>query len=189
MKIYILFLDFNIRFQALNLISKFTFDFAYSTFDFKIYIRFLVNLSPILFALYLNDLEHFLEDKRLRGLESISEETDSKLQIYLKLFVILYADDTAILAESTDDLQKQLDSFNEYCNVWKLKVNVTKTKVMNFSRDRMLSNLHFNIDGTDVEIVKEFNYLDILLSRNGNSKIALKHLSDKATKAMFNVLK
>ena len=71
------------------------------------------NLSPILFALYLNDLEHFLEDKSLRGLESISEEMESKLQIYLKMFVILYADDTVLLAESADDLQKQLDYFNE----------------------------------------------------------------------------
>jgi hypothetical protein len=40
----------------------------------------------------------------------------------LKLFIILYADDTAIMAESAADLQKQLDSFSDYCDIWRLKI-------------------------------------------------------------------
>jgi hypothetical protein len=45
----------------------------------------------------------------------------------LKLFIILYADDTVILSESESDLQAQLDAFHEYCLTWKLKVNIDKT--------------------------------------------------------------
>ena len=52
--------------------------------------------------------------------------------MYYKLFVILYADDTVILSENKDGLQKALDIFESYCEIWKLQVNVNKTKVMIF---------------------------------------------------------
>ena len=48
--------------------------------------------------------------------------------MYRKLFVLLYADDTVLLAETADDLQHQLYCFELYCETWKLKVNATKTK-------------------------------------------------------------
>ena len=45
--------------------------------------------------------------------------------LFLKLFVLLYADDTIILAENERDLQTALDSVHEYCTKFKLIVNVT----------------------------------------------------------------
>ena len=56
----------------------------------------------------------------------------SKLGIYLKIFVILYADDNVLMAESSADRQNQLNSFQDYCSVWKLKVNTDKSKVVFF---------------------------------------------------------
>jgi hypothetical protein len=35
-------------------------------------------------------------------------------------FPIIYADDTVILSESKDGLQKTLDIFESYCEIWKL---------------------------------------------------------------------
>lgn len=68
-------------------------------------------------------------------------------------------------------------------------MEATKTKIMIFSCGKMPSNLNFHISGSSIEIVKEFNYLGVLLSRTGNFNQAKKNLADKATKAMFNVLK
>jgi hypothetical protein len=48
--------------------------------------------------------------------------------------VLLYADDTVILAESAEDLQLALNEFFIYCTQWKLNVNVEKTKIMIFPR-------------------------------------------------------
>ena len=59
------------------------------------------NLSPVLFALYLNDLENFMQDKNVHGLDSISDDIENELNMYLKLFVILYADDTVLMSESS----------------------------------------------------------------------------------------
>ena len=94
-------------------------------------------ISVFLFSLFLNDLETFLEDKYVTGLESISGDVENKLNIYLKLFIILYADDTVILSESESDLQAQLDAFHEYCLTWKLKVNIDKTKIVIFGSLKM----------------------------------------------------
>ena len=50
------------------------------------------NLSPVLFALFLNDLEDFMKARSCPGisLEFVSED----LYFYFKLLVLLYADDT-----------------------------------------------------------------------------------------------
>jgi hypothetical protein len=87
-------------------------------------------------SLFLNDLETFLEAKNVTGLESISGDLENQLNIYLKSFIILYADDTIILSESGSDLQAQLDAFHEYCLTWKLKVNIDKTKIVIFGSGR-----------------------------------------------------
>jgi hypothetical protein len=44
--------------------------------------------------------------------------------------------DLILLSESEKGLQSCLDSLNSYCNRWKLKINVTKTKVMVFSKGK-----------------------------------------------------
>jgi hypothetical protein len=74
-------------------------------------------ICPFLFSLYLNDLEEFLKVNNIIGLKSISDEIETELNYYFKLFFILYADDTILMSESQEDLQKQLDSLNEYCNI------------------------------------------------------------------------
>jgi hypothetical protein len=49
--------------------------------------------------LFLNDLEEFLLTKDIVGLKSITDELKTELEIYLKIFVMLYADDTILLAD------------------------------------------------------------------------------------------
>jgi hypothetical protein len=42
----------------------------------------------------------FWKIKNITGLQTISDEIEINLEIYLKLFILLYADDTALLAET-----------------------------------------------------------------------------------------
>ena len=90
------------------------------------------NLSPFLFVLYLNELEIFLTSKNAQGVKSISEDFENELQIYVKLFTILYADDTVLLGESAEEMQSELNYFYKYCEKWNLSVNTRKSTVMFF---------------------------------------------------------
>ena len=56
------------------------------------------------------------------------------LKYYLKLYLLLYADDTIIMAESECELQAALNAAHPYWRptLWKLTINIQKTKVMIF---------------------------------------------------------
>lgn len=82
------------------------------------------NNSPVLFALFLEDLELLLQNR-----------IDCGITLYeLCVIIPLFADDMAIVGNSTEDLQNSLNSFFEYCQLLGLEVNTSKTKVVVFHR-------------------------------------------------------
>lgn len=94
------------------------------------------NLSPLLFAIFLHDLEDSLS-LEFDGLSSLSEMTNRFIDnddplSYLRLYVLLYADDTILLAESETELQRCLDALYSYCDTWGLQINTSKTKIVVF---------------------------------------------------------
>ena len=114
------------------------------------------NLSPLLFALFLNDMETFFTDQRWNTLKFIDKlYTDSHDEVtgMLNLFVLNYADDTVIMAENEHDMQRNLNLLNDYCNCNKLKVNTSKTKIMVFARSKTrLNNIPtFKFGNIDLE--------------------------------------
>ena len=70
--------------------------------------------------MYLNDIER---EYILKGAERIDIGM-------LKLFLLLYADDTILFANDKENFQLSLNILENYCKRWKLKVNTKKTKVM-----------------------------------------------------------
>ena len=141
------------------------------------------NLSPILFSLYLNDLEEFLT----RDNNPI-ELTDNTLDTILRFIVILYADDTVLLANNEKQLQETLNTFEEYCKIWKLKINADKTKVLIFG-SRKNPSTPFIINDREIEIVSTFKYLGITFNRTGSFASTRKILVEQARKAMHCLLK
>jgi hypothetical protein len=105
------------------------------------------NLSPFLFALYLNDLEKFFIQNDINSLEKVETLCADNLHIYIKIFALLYADDTIILAETPESLQNALNSFENYCTRWKLKVNLNKTKVVIFCKRKSRHIQSFKLFG------------------------------------------
>ena len=145
------------------------------------------NLSPILFSLYLNDLELFLEERECLPLNIKLMNDNTDLRSMLTLFVLLYADDTIILSDSRQQLQKALDVLSIYCYNWKLDVNVDKTKIVIFHKRKCRENFKFN--GNNLEVVDSFRYLGIEFSRTGNFAKGKKYAFDKAQRALFALLK
>ena len=142
------------------------------------------NLSPILFSLYLNDVEHFLLHKDLNGITI--DIRNNEIMIYMRLFTLLYADDTVLMAESPEELQNCLNAFALYCRKWKLKINTEKTKIVIFG-GRKTSNgrFKFTLDDMVIEIVDKYKYLGVIFSQSGSFLNARKHIVQQAKKAMI----
>lgn len=145
------------------------------------------NLSPFLFSIFLNDLENFLHARSVSGVE-LDINTDD-VYIYLKLLVLLYADDTVIFSDDKDNLQYTLNVFEDYYREWHLTVNTSKTKIIYFSRGRVSKNVHFSFQNTKLEMVNEYKYYGIFLGRSGSFVSAKKHIVEQANKAVFALLK
>ena len=73
----------------------------------------------------------------------INQLYNTDIDLQLKLFTLLYADDTIVLAETERELQIALDAVHEYCNDMHLTVNTQKTKVMIFSRGKVRKHQNF----------------------------------------------
>ena len=86
-------------------------------------------MSPLLFALFINDFSKYIEGK-YRGL-SINNCYPTLLDddiAMLKMVVLLHADDTILLAENACEIQKALGAVHDYCGMYKLSVNTPKKK-------------------------------------------------------------
>ena len=123
------------------------------------------NLSPLLFDIFLNDFEYSLSrrngDYSYRGLPFISELYEQEIRgngvageldvdAFFRIYCLLYADDTIILAESPEELQTALNALHAYCLKWKITVNVKKTKVIIFSRGVVKESLQLLSMGINI---------------------------------------
>ena len=162
-----------------------------SQFPCQVGVRQGENLSPLLFAIYLNDFNTFLSEK-YNGLSMVSESISSELQVYLRIFCLLYADDTLVLAETATDLQKSLDGLYEYCNKWSLKVNLNKTKIIVFApgKRRKFKNfkLPFKFGDNTIDIVDDYVYLGTKFNYNGTFEKAKAKQALQAKKASFGLI-
>ena len=109
--------------------------------------------------------------------------------VYLKLLLLLCADDTVIFSDSHQGLQKALENLEVYCKIWKLTVNVDKTKVVIFERRKSKNKYNFNFNGKKVDLVESFKYLGIYFNSKGTLTDTKKHLTEQASKAMISLLR
>ena len=113
-------------------------------------------LSPTLFGLYIDKLEEWLN---LQGGDGI----------YLGKFVIrllLYANDLILIAKSTLGLQEHLLSLEHFYRSVGMQVNISKMKVVVFSKKRKHNQHKFYFEGNILEEVVDYKYLGIDFNKN-----------------------
>ena len=99
------------------------------------------NLSPILFNLFIND---------------INDIFDSSLCQPPKIFQLTL---------------NNLDKLQQYCHKWKLTVNTRKTKTMIVAKRHVAIANFFTFNGNVIETCKSYPYLGSLISNNGQFKL------------------
>ena len=83
-----------------------------------------------------------------------------------------YADDLAIMEESTKKLQFFLDIFNKNSNEVGLKMNTKKTKSMVITKISPSAS-QFYINNEKNEEISEFKYFGYVISKDGSDKKAI----------------
>ena len=92
-----------------------------------------------------------------------------------------------LLSETEKGLQQCIDILEQYCNRWKLEVNLDQTKVMIFNCRKKILNTDIKYGNSSIEQVYNYQYLGVNISSTGNLKQASVNLSAKATKALFSL--
>ena len=123
------------------------------------------SLSPVLFAMSINDLS-----------QRLSEVDKDK-----NMDILLYADDLAILADSREMLQKKLDILHTYCRENNLTVNISKSKVIIFNSRKHTTPFIYN--DCILQEVDSFKYLGMAFNRQGNLKYSQTMLVQQAIRA------
>ena len=145
-----------------------------ASFEYKFGVRQGECLSPFLFAMFVNDMEEALS----RGNTGVTVDD-------IKLFLLFYADDAVIFAESAEELQNGIDIHFNYYNRWKLKLNTDKSHVIVFKRGRK-SNKEKWVYGTmELKVTNNIDYLGLRLSSTGSFHQAQQKLASQANKAVF----
>ena len=117
-------------------------------FEYSVGLRQGEIMSPILFSLFVDDLELCLQGNPDSGL--VIDD--------IVLIILLFADDMVIFGKTLQELQDNLDHLHSYCTKWGLKVNTDKTKVMGFKiRGGLLQNESWTYNGVVLDVVDEFN--------------------------------
>ena len=153
-------------------------------------------LSPLLFAIFLDDFEPFLAshfpeapaDPMVK-----KKGNDRELDVFLKLYVLLYADDSILIAESERALQEGLNALESYCKLNNIIVNTDqskeKTKVMICSRAKPRTIPNFTYGNDPIEVVFQYTYLGIRFNYNGEFHVAIAKRIELGRAAMFGLIR
>ena len=119
-------------------------------------------LSPILFNIYSEELINYaLESYNGVKVNGVSYTN------------IRFADDTAVIAETEEELQNMMTSIVNTCDEYGMELNAKKTKTMvvTKSKDNVCK---IKVKGKDLEQVKKFRYLGTMISEDGKSLVEVK---------------
>ena len=148
--------------------------------------------SPLLFGLYIDQLEQLLLDACATspphpgegGTGMIPTPIDAPRLLETLIPLLLFADDLALFSHSQKGLQAQLDILQAFCKSRGLVVNVKKTKIMVFEKKHSECSPFF-FDGEEVARVETFKYLGMLFHETRGMSCAIEQLVISARKAMF----
>ena len=106
--------------------------------------------------------------------------------------LLLYADDTNVMAETPEKLQvaliNNINAVSDYCSLWNLTANTSKTKIIIFSRGKVKRYPDFAFSTEKLDVVDEYVYLGVKFNYNGNyNKMIAKQIT-QARKALYCML-
>ena len=135
-------------------------------------------LSPLLFNIFLSDLQRLVE---------ISENKPALISQSEPLGCLIWADDLLLISQTETGLNGMLRELNQYAMENGLTINMKKTKVMIFNKSGRHIRRNFYLGNSKVETMGEYKYLGFKVTPYGGITPGLHDLKDRALKAYFKM--
>ena len=130
-------------------------------------------LSPILFNLFIKELNDYFCDSSVRPVSLLTNEKATSM--------LMYADDLVILSDTVFEMQAKIDLLYDFCSKWGLAINLNKTKVMVFRNGGYLKSIEkWNYGESNIEVTSYYAYLGMIFSSRLCWSQYLENLSLKA---------
>ncbi len=130
-------------------------------------------LSPFLFSFFINELATQIHENCNHGIQLHPDIT--------QLFLLLFADDIILFSSTINGLQREIDELENYCDNWKLSVNMDKTKVVVFKNGGKISGKEkWFFKGERLEITPFYKYLGVYFTKTLSWN---RHTEEAATQA------
>ena len=133
------------------------------------------NLSPMLFNIFINNLTEIFDEK-------CCPVTIGNYN----LNCLLYADDLLLLSETENGLKECIARLGHYAKVWKLSVNLKKTKIMVFNKLGRISDLRIPFEGRVIEPCYRYDYLRATFTPSGSFSPGRKHYIKRQVELCFH---
>ena len=115
-------------------------------------------LSPVLFSMFVNEFTKIIETCGLCDIQLFPE--------LIELFLLLFADDIALLSDTKSGLQGQLSLLSPFCKEYIIRVHKGKTKIVVFRKGVRLCNTErWTYNGQNIEVISSFQYVGLLLTQ------------------------
>jgi hypothetical protein len=132
-------------------------------------------LSPLLFTIYVADVDEMLRKAQAGGVVVGRE----------KVWSLAFADDMVIVAKSEREMKEMMRNLEKYVRKKKLEVNVEKTKMMVFSkRKRKNEESEWKWEESKIERVSEFKYLGYTFNERATVRAQVREVVRKANKVV-----
>ena len=135
-------------------------------------------LSPLLFALYIEELLQMFKSAGCRGIY-IDEIADN-------VMALLFADDVAMCSETVGRLREMIRVLEDFSKKWQLKIHLEKTKILVFRiGGKIKNNEVFYYENKRIEIVNSYKYLGIFFYTLSEMEFSYRNINPASNQSVI----
>ena len=134
-------------------------------------------LAPTLFSIFLSAMLDeafrvmgdgaYIQSRQSADLFNVAHFRAKTKTTRILIRELLFADDSALVAHSAEEMHKMVDAFSNASKKFGLKINIKKTEVLYQPNSTRIREDDIMVDGNGLNSVLEFTYLGSTISSNG----------------------
>ena len=137
-------------------------------------------MSPWLFNLFMDGVMREVREK----VDDVGATMwDARRNCEWKVEWLMFADDTVLIGDSEEKLERLVHEFERVCGRRKLKVNVTKSKTMKIGKNVEENEMNVHLNNRRMDEVDTYRYLGVDISNDSGMSEEVNHRIGEARKA------